>query len=170
MSKLKLNEKDLKYIVSEATKRIVNEISWGTAYDAREKSDNRLYMIDNVWDKFEESADELIHALNGIDDRWGDDDPQPENTQGPILSKKLENIRNEIAAYVERKKNQRDSLQNHEVDKFNQAFGGRSADQVANDIDNKWNEHFDDENYVPWEKYRQTALTKDEQDFNDRNP
>ena len=167
---IKLTENDLKLIISESVKRILNEASWGLANDAVKKSENRFYMIENAWDKFAESADELIHALNGIDDRWGDDDLQPENTQGPILGKKLEMIKNEIEAYVDRKRGQKDNLQNHENEKFNKAFGGRTADQVANDIDKKWNDHFEAPNYTPWEQYKKQHLTPDEQDFNDRNP
>ena len=171
MSKLKLNEKDLKYIVSEATKRIVNEISWGTAEDAVGKSDNRVDLLDGAMYDFEEACNKMQQALKGeAYEHWYKDDDQPENTQGPILAQKIENLFSEVQTYVQRKKKQLVSLKGHEKDKFNSAFGGRSHDEVADDIGNIWNKHFDDENYVPWEKYRQTALTKDEQDFNDRNP
>lgn len=167
----RLNQNDLKYIVSEATRRIVNEISWGTAEDAVGKSDNRVDMLGDAIDDFEEACNKMQQALNGeAYEHWYKDDEQPENTQGPILAQKIENLFSEVQTYVQRKKKQLVSLKGHEKDKFNSAFGGRSHDEVADDIGNIWDKHFDDENYVPWEKYRQTALTKDEQDFNDRNP
>lgn len=171
MSKLSLNKNDLKYIVSESTKRIINEISWGTSHDAHKKSENRVDILDDAWSKFSEAADALIRALHGLDDRWGDDDPQALNTQGPKLGKELENLQNKIYQYIQRKTTQMHNLNDYEEEKFRDAFGGRNFDQVANDIDKKWDEHFnDDENFTPWSKYRQTVLSKDEQDFNDRNP
>ena len=174
---MKLTDKDLSYIISEATKRIVmNEISWGTAHDANEKSENRVEMLDYVWDNFTDACDSLVRALEGIDDRtYGKDDIQPLNSQGSILASKLAQIQNQIYQYIERKRTQKFNLNDYEEEKFRDAFGGRDFDQVANDIEAKSVEHDEngyDENgrYIPWREYRKQHLTKDEQDFNDRNP
>ena len=171
MKTIKITQSQLRNTISESVKKVLSEISWGTAADAVDKSDNRVDMLDGAMYDFEEACNKMQQALKGeAYEHWYGDDEQPENTQGPILAQKIENLFSEVQTYVQRKKKQLVSLKGHEKDKFNQAFGGRTADQVANDIGDTWDKHFDDENYVPWEKYRQTALTKDEQDFNDRNP
>lgn len=174
---MKLTDKDLSYIISEATKRIVmNEISWGTAHDANEKSENRVEMLDYAWDKFTDACDGLVRALEGMDDRtYGKDDIQPLNSQGSVLASKLASLQNKIYQYIERKRTQQYNLNDYEGEKFRDAFGGRDFDQVADDIQKKWDEHFEkgyDENgrYIPWNKWRENNLSKDEQDFNDRNP
>lgn len=174
---MKLTDKDLSYIISEATRRIVmNEISWGTAHDANEKSENRVEMLDYAWDKFTDACDGLVRALEGIDDRtYGKDDIQPLNSQGSVLASKLASLQNKIYQYIERKRIQQHNLNDYEGEKFRDAFGGRDFDQVANDIEAKSLEH--DENgydedgrYIPWNKWRKQNLTQDEQDFDDRNP
>ena len=174
---MKLTDKDLSYIISEATKRIVmNEISWGTAHDANEKSENRVDMLDDAWMDFSDAADKLVRALEGFsDESWYKDDAQPLNSQGSILASKLAQIQNQIYQYIERKRTQKFNLNDYEGEKFRDAFGGRDFDQVANDIEAKSVEHDEnwyDENgrYIPWREYRKQHLTKDEQDFNDRNP
>ncbi len=174
---MKLTDKDLSYVISEATKRIVmNEISWGVAHDANEKSDNRVDMLDDAWMDFSDAADKLVRALEGFsDESWYKDDAQPLNSQGSILASKLAQIQNQIYQYIERKRTQKFNLNDYEEEKFRDAFGGRDFDQVANDIEAKSVEHDEngyDENgrYIPWREYRKQHLTKDEQDFNDRNP
>ena len=174
---MKLTDKDLSYIISEATKRIVmNEISWGVAHDANEKSDNRVDMLNDAWMDFSDAADKLVRALEGFsDESWYKDDAQPLNSQGSILASKLAQIQNQIYQYIERKRTQKFNLNDYEEEKFRDAFGGRDFDQVANDIEAKSVEHDEngyDENgrYIPWREYRKQHLTKDEQDFNDRNP
>lgn len=167
----KLNQNDLKYIVSEATRRIVNEISWGTAEDAVGKSDNRVDMLDSVMYDFEEACQQMVQALKGeASEYWYKDDVQPENTQGPILAKKIVSLENEVYQYVQRKKKQLVSLKGHEQDKFNTAFGGRTYDEVADDVDKVWNAHFEEDEYTPWNEYKKSHLTPDEQDFNERHP
>jgi hypothetical protein len=169
---MKLTNKDLSYIISEATKRIVmNEISWGVAHDANEKSENRVDMLSDAMYDFEEACDKMQQALKGeAYEYWYKDDEQPENTQGPILAQKIENLFSEVQSYVQRKKKQLVSLKGHEKDKFNSAFGGRSHDEVADDIDKVWDSHFEEDDYTPWNEYKKSHLTPDEQDFNDRNP
>ena len=176
-STMKLNEKDLNYIIAEATKRIVmNEISWATAHDANKKSENRVDLLDYAWDKFTDACDELVRALEGMDDRsYGEDDIQPINSQGSVLASKLASLQNRIYQYIERKRTQQYNLNDYEGEKFRDAFGGRNFDQVANDIEAKSlehdeNGHDEDGRYIPWKEYRKTVLSKDEQDFNDRNP
>lgn len=174
---MKLTDKDLSYVISEATKRIVmNEISWSVAHDANEKSENRIDMLDDAWMDFSDAADKLVRALEGFsDESWYKDDAQPLNSQGSILASKLAQIQNQIYQYIERKRTQKFNLNDYEEEKFRDAFGGRDFDQVANDIEAKSVEHDEngyDENgrYIPWREYRKQHLTKDEQDFNDRNP
>ena len=169
---MKLTDKDLSYVISEATKRIVmNEISWGTAYDANEKSENRVDMLSDAMYDFKEACDKMQQALKGeAYEYWYIDDKQPENTQGSILAQKIENLFSEVQSYVRRKKKQLVSLTGHEQDKFNSAFDGRSHDEVADDIDKVWDSHFEEDEYTPWNKYKKSHLTPDEQDFNDRNP
>lgn len=174
---MKLTDKDLKYIISEATKRIVmNEISWGVAHDANKKSENRIDMLDDAWNDFSDAADKLVRALEGFsDESWYNDDAQPINSQGSILASKLAQIQNQIYQYIERKRTQKSNLNDYEEEKFRDAFGGRDFDQVANDIDKKWHDHDEegyDENgrFIPWKQWRKQHLTQDEQDFNDRNP
>ena len=167
----KLNQSDLKYIVSEATRRIVNEISWGTAEDAVGKSDNRTGMLQNAMYDFEEASRQMVQALNGEStESWYDDDIQPQNTQGPRLAKKLAALEEEIWQYVSRKKKQMDSLSAYKQDKFNTAFGGRTYDEVADYIDDKWDKHFDEDNYVSWDEYKEQHLTPDEIEFSKRHP
>ena len=169
---MKLTDKDLSYVISEATKRIVmNEISWGTAHDANEKSENRLDMLSDAMYYFVDACDKMQQALKGeAYEHWYIDDKQPENTQGPILAQKIENLFSEVQSYVRRKRKQLVSLTGHEQDKFNSAFGGRSHDEVADDIDKVWDSHFEEDEYTPWNEYKKSHLTPDEQDFNDRNP
>lgn len=167
----KLNQNDLKYIVSEATRRIVNEISWGTAEDAVGKSDNRVDMLNSAMYDFEEACQQMVQTLKGeASEYWYKDDIQPENTQGPILAKKIESLENEVYQYVQRKKKQLVSLTRHEQDKFNSAFGGRTRDEVADDIGKVWDSHFEEDEYTPWNEYKKSHLTPDEQDFNERHP
>ena len=167
----KINQNELKYIISEATRRIVNEISWGTAEDAVEKSDNRVDMLNNAMYNFEEACQQMVQALNGeATESWYDDDIQPQNTQGPRLAKKLAALEEEIWQYVSRKKKQLDSLSAHKQDKFNTAFGGRTYDEVADYIDDKWDKHFDEDNYVSWDDYKEQHLTPDEIEFSKRHP
>jgi hypothetical protein len=167
----KLNQNDLKYIVSEATRRIVNEISWGTAEDAVGKSDNRVDMLNSAMYDFEEACQQMVQALKGeASEYWYKNDVQPENTQGPILAKKIESLENEVYQYVQRKKKQLVSLTRHEQDKFNSAFGGRTRDEVADDIGKVWDSHFEEDEYTPWNEYKKSHLTPDEQDFNERHP
>ena len=172
---MKLTDKDLSYIISEATKRIVmNEISWGTAHDANEKSENRVEMLDYAWDNFTDACDSLVRALEGMDDRtYGKDDIQPLNSQGSVLAYKLASLQNKIYQYIERKRTQQYNLNDYEGEKFMNAFGGRDFDQVANDIEAKSlehdeNGHDEDGRYIPWNKWRKQNLTQDEQDFDDR--
>ena len=167
----KLNQNDLKYIVSEATRRIVNEISWGTAEDAVGKSDNRVDMLDSAMYNFEEACQEMAKALKGeASEYWYKDDIQPENTQGAILAKKVETLENEVYQYVQRKKKQLDSLKGHEQDKFNSTFGGRTHDEVADDIEKKLDYALDNYRYWDLDTYKRRHLTPDEQDFNERHP
>lgn len=174
---MKLTDKDLSYIISEATKRIVmNEISWGIAHDANEKSENRVEMLSDAMYDFSLACDKMQQALKGeAYEHWYIDDEQPENTQGPILAQKIENLFSEVQSYIRRKRKQLVSLTGHEQDKFNSAFGGRSHDEVVDDINAKSlehdeNGHDEDGRYIPWTEYRKQHLTKDEQDFDDRNP
>ena len=169
---MKLTDKDISYIISEATKRIVmNEISWGTAHDANEKSENRVEMLEGAFYNFEEACNKMQQALKGeAYEHWYKDDKQPENTQGPILANKIKALEKEVWEYISVKKKQLVSLTNHEQDKFNSAFGGRSHDEVADDIDKVWDSHFEEDDYTPWNEYKKSHLTPDEQDFNDRNP
>ena len=167
----KLNQSDLKYIVSEATRRIINEISWGTAEDAVGKSDNRVDMLNSAMYDFEEACQQMVQALKGeASEHWYKDDIQPENTQGPILAKKIESLENEVYQYVQRKKKQLDSLKGHEQDKFNSTFGGRSHDEVADDIEKKLDYALDNYRYWDLDTYKRRHLTPDEQDFNERHP
>lgn len=174
---MKLTKKDLNYIISEATQRIiVNEISWATAHDANEKSEDRVDLLDSAWDKFTDACDNLVRALEGMDDRtYGQDDIQPLNSQGSILASKLASLQNKIYQYIERKRTQQYNLNDFEGEKWREAFGNKDFDQVADDIEQKSVEHDEkgyDENgrFIPWRDYRKTVLSKDEQDFNDRNP
>jgi hypothetical protein len=167
---MKLTEQDLKYIISEATKRLVNEVSWGIAHDSVKKSENRADMLKDAFYDFEEACSKIKQALKGeAYEYWYKDDVQPKNTQGPILAKKIDNLENEVYQYIQRKKKQFNSLTDHEQTKFHSAFGGRTPDEVSNDIEKKWDDYFEDDGKsMSWEEYSKQNLTKDEQDFNNR--
>jgi len=167
---MKLAEKEFNYILVESTKRILNEISWGTAEDAVKKSDNRVDMLDGAMYDFEEACNKMQQALKGeAYEHWYKDDEQPENTQGPILAQKIKNLFSEVQTYVQRKKKQLVSLKGHEKDKFNSTFGGRSHDEVADDIEKKLDYALDNYRYWDLDTYKKRHLTPDEQDFNERH-
>lgn len=168
---MKLTEAQFKTLIEESVKRVLTEISWGTAEDAVKKSDNRVDMLKSALYDFSDASEQMIQALNGqATETYYDDDVQPQNTQGPILARKIEALENEVMDYVKRKSKQLSSLSQHSQDKFNAAFDGRSYDEVADYIGDKWEKHFDEENYTPWDRYREQHLTPDEIEFNRRNP
>ena len=171
---MKLTEKEFNYILVESTKRILNEISWGTAEDAVKKSDNRLDMLEYAWDDFQNATTDMIRALQGIDPSgYADDDIQPSSTQGSKLAAKLEMLYNEINDFFHRKRRQKETLQNREKEKFNSSFGGRTFDEVGADNDrvfDNWLNREDDEKYVDWDTYKKQHMTPDEIDFKERHP
>ena len=60
---LKLSESQFKKLIGESVKSILSEISWATAKDASEKSENRVDMLSDAWFNFESVADYLIQSL-----------------------------------------------------------------------------------------------------------
>ena len=167
---LKLSESQFKKLIGESVKSILSEISWATAKDASEKSENRVDLLDYAWYDFETASELLIKALNGIDDRgyYNDySDPQPSNTQGPKLAKDLENLTDRLRDYYNRKKQQSQNLQKHADTKFSNTFNGRNFNQVADDIEDAREKYWDSDERS-WDSYREKHLTPDEIDFDDR--
>lgn len=166
---MEINRKDITYIIEESTKRILNEISWNTSYNAVEKSENRKEILDDAWFHFYEGAQEMIMALNGISTKeYYKDDIQNPNTQGPQIATKIRELLDIVWKYKTEKEKQFSRLSSHENNKFNSAFGGRSKEEVSKDIENAWDEHFNADDYKSWDEYRKEHLTPDEIDFNDR--
>ena len=167
---IRLSESQFKNLVEDRVKGILSEISWYTSKEASEKSDNRVDMLEDAWYHFEESANNLIQTLNGLDVRghtYDHSDPQALNTQGPKLGKELENLMVKIERYVNRKQQQKINLDYEASEKFNQAFNGRDFDQVRDDIA-KIRDEYDDSGEYNWERYRQNRLTPSEIEFDNK--
>lgn len=166
---IKVNESQFKTLIENSIRKVLNEISWDTAMDATKKSDNRVEMLVDAWSDFKETADYLIQALHGLDTKgYNDDDVQHPDTQGPKLSKEIENLLNKINPYITRKQAQLSNLDAHAKQKFSDAFGGRNFDQVSNDIDKKRDDYYfgpDKDEDMDWNTYKQKHLTPDEIKF-----
>lgn len=167
---MKLTQNDLKYIIHEATNRILSEISWGTANDAAKISDKWGEELDDALYYFRKAASNMDDALRKSNIYKGKQ--KPLDGEGEKLAYELCDVWSRIEKFVRRKMKQPSSLEAHANDKFQKAFGGRTSDQVSNDIEGQWDKYFDDPNTgnIPWKQYRKGVLSKDEQDFNDRNP
>lgn len=167
---IKLSENNFKSLVENSIKQVLSEISWGKATDTSKKSDNRMDMLFDAWDNFETSANELVQALQGIDTRgyYVDySDPQNMKTQGPKLGRELEALMDKIKTYIDRKHKQSINVKNKATKKFSDAFGGKTYDEVSNNINAKWDEYLgsDEPN---WSDFRKKHLNKNEIEFDDR--
>ena len=166
---IKLSKSQFETLLESTIKQVLSEISWGVAHDAAKKSDNRVEMLENALDAFRDGVEKMMYALEGIDDSgYAQDDIQPTGTQGALLAGELWKIKYQIENYIARKIKQNTSLNQNEKNKWSKAFGNRNFDQVADDVDKKWDEYMNGDSMQTWKQYKKSHLSQDEQDFNDR--
>jgi hypothetical protein len=88
-------------------------------------------------------------------------------TQGPKLGRELEVLMDKIKTYIDRKHKQSINVKNKATKKFSDAFGGKTYDEVSNNVNAKWDEYLgsDEPN---WSDFRKKHLNKNEIEFDDR--
>lgn len=103
--KVKLNETQLRRMISETVKRVVNEVSDRAVSDALEYSSNYNHVLDEINEKFEELQDSLADIAG-----CGWNNVKPVNNEAKGIYDDLSNVFERFKRFYVRKQNQRDSF------------------------------------------------------------
>jgi uncharacterized protein YoxC len=110
--KVKLNETQLRRMISETVKKVVNEVSNRTVSDALEYSSNYNHVLDEINEKFEELQDSLADIAD-----CGWNNVKPVNNEAKGIYDDLSNVFERFKRFYARKQNQRDSFHDEYINR-----------------------------------------------------
>ena len=156
---LKINESQLKQMISESVRNVLKEIDLGSLEDTRDESNYWVGLLEGEYREWLKQTEILYKVLQHRYGRGKIDYDEPnEYEQGTKLSYELKSISDKIKGFIDRKRKQSYSFENGVEDGYIKRFGA-SNDDMGNNLANIDDEQLDNA------EWRDNNLNAQEQDY-----